>query len=235
MPSLLDFQRSTAAALLKGGDLCPGLQGHRENVLTAVVQALGLSFPSVARLTGPEYFATLARGYWRAHPPRNAILGRYGEDFPDYLRARTNDLDYPYLYDLARFDWHIERVSREPVSAFRCPLAVAPRLRMRLPQSLRFPRFEYSVDRIRDALGARQRADLTSADLSPRARWFAVWRGTEGACVEPVSEAAATFLSRLIESAAAAGACTAAVHAEIVSGSFAHFACPPELTISRAP
>jgi Putative DNA-binding domain len=235
MASLLDFQRSTAASLLEGGDLCPGLQGHQEKVLSTVLHALGLSFPSVARLTGPEYFARLARGYWRAHPPHNAILGRYGEDFPDYLRSHTNDLHYPYLYDLARFDWHIDRVSREPVSAFRSPLAVAPRLRMRLPRSLRFPRFEYSVDRIRDALGARQRDDLTSADLSRRARWFAVWRGTEGACVEPVSEAAATFLSRLIESPSAEGAFTAAVHAEIVSGSFAHFACSPELTIPRAP
>ena len=235
MPSLLDFQRSTAASILKGGKLCPGLQAHQENVLATVLHVLELSFPSVAQLTGPEYFARLACGYLHAHPPRNAILCRYGEDFPDYLRSHSNDLHYPYLYDLARFDWHIDRVSREPVSAFRSPLAVAPRLRMRLPRSLRFPRFEYSVDRIRAALGARRRDDLTSSDLSPRARWFAVWRGTQGACVEPISEAAATFLSRLIESVPAEGAFTPAVHAEIVSGALAHFACPPELTTPRAP
>lgn len=248
MLSLLEFQRGVAASILGRGaeedhvdgeaEAHTGTQAYQETILLTVLRALELSFPSVVLLTGPDEFKRIARGYFRVHPPRSALMCRYGEDFPDHLRLHTGSLPYPYLYDLARFDWHIDRASQETAGAFSSPLLVAPRVRVRLPLSLRCPRFEYPIAHIRDALRGGRRNDLTTAELNSRARWFAIWRGIEGACVEPVSEAAAIFLSHFIESAAGDASPQAVLtsfSAEIVSCSFARAATPSDRTSPPAP
>lgn len=53
-----------------------------------LVEALASVFERCARLLGEADFDALALAYVDAHPPRHRSLGRYGVDFPEWLRSR---------------------------------------------------------------------------------------------------------------------------------------------------
>ena len=53
-----------------------------------LVEALLSVFERCASMLGDEAFDALALAYVETHPPRDRSLGRYGVDFPEWLRAR---------------------------------------------------------------------------------------------------------------------------------------------------
>jgi hypothetical protein len=105
---LARFQDEFAAALYGAGDFAParrpGFRVHRNNVITACIDALRANFPSVERLVGEEWFRDAAGLYARRHPPVEASLLRYAERMPGFLAGIESAAGLPYLAGVAQLD-----------------------------------------------------------------------------------------------------------------------------------
>lgn len=66
-------------------------------------EALGEAYPKLWTYVGDDMFDELAAGYLDAHPSSNPNLRWFGDRFADYLGQALPD--YPYLAELARFEW----------------------------------------------------------------------------------------------------------------------------------
>ena len=193
MPSLAEFQRNMVADILQGRPL-DAVAVHRSTVLAALVNALRLTFPTVAGLMGTADFERHAAQYAQANPPRSPVLYSYGTSFPEHLQS---DL----LRDMARFDLALDRAAHQDASARTAPMEIDPSLHIRLPRSLSYLRVDHPVDLLRDALEAGRLDDLASLDLTPRVRHFAIWRAnSNGATVRHLTPAAGLFLATLLDS-----------------------------------
>jgi hypothetical protein len=237
--SLAEFQRHMVADIL-GETAREGLEVHRGTVLSGLVNALRLTFPTVVKLTGDAFFNQVATEYARANPPRSAVLNSYGDDFPNQLRRNSGARGLPYLGDVARFDLRLDRAAHQAIGLYTDAISIDPRLQIRLAGSLCGLQVDYPVDLIRDALDAGCPDQLSALDMTPRTRHLAVWRGPDGATVKSLSPAAAAFLDtllkggnaeaalrRAIEFAAPADA-IAAIHTELLGASFTRLTCHPE-------
>ncbi len=118
MPALHEIQRDFSRYLLGGAPdrvaaailhdrLEPArrAQVYRNHLRISLTEALAATFPVVARLVGPDYFAAAVRRYVAAHPPRQPVLAEYGEDFPAFVETLPNAP--AYLGDVARMEWAI--------------------------------------------------------------------------------------------------------------------------------
>lgn len=77
---------------------------YRNNVVVSLMEALRGSFPSVLAIMGEENFARAARNFVASHPPRSAMMQRYGEEFANFLDAFSPLRSAPYLGDVARVE-----------------------------------------------------------------------------------------------------------------------------------
>ncbi len=118
MPSLADLQDVFAAAIMRPDPEPPGgISGrgdagagrrfdvYRNNHLAGLAGALEMTFPTVRKLVGEEFFRAAAMEYVRRHPPRTPVLLLYGERFGDLLDELPAAGRYPYLGDVARLEW----------------------------------------------------------------------------------------------------------------------------------
>src|SRR5437868_368493 len=129
MPSLAEFQFAVAADLLDGasrtarllpGDpsaVLAGLRIHRNTVLAGLANALRLTYPTVAWLTGEDFFDQTAALFASRNPPRTACLSDYGGGFADFLEVYPPAAGFSYLADVARFDLVIERCAHAHADA----------------------------------------------------------------------------------------------------------------------
>jgi hypothetical protein len=78
---------------------------HRNTVLSGLCDALRLSYPVTERVLGTEFFDQSALAFVRLSPPREPVLARYGDGFPDFLKSLSALADLPYVPDLARLEW----------------------------------------------------------------------------------------------------------------------------------
>lgn len=78
---------------------------YRNNVVVSLTESLKATYPAVAALLGDEYFSALARLFMSAHPPKSPILSRYGGELSDFVAGFSPLAPYPYLADVARFEW----------------------------------------------------------------------------------------------------------------------------------
>ncbi len=113
-----DYQGAFAEALLDPGRPAPpGLVRpagrpagrrfdiHRNNVVVALVEALGEAFPVVRAVVGDEFFEAMAGVHVRAHPPSSPRMMFYGERFPSFLEGFPPAAGLPYLPDVARLEY----------------------------------------------------------------------------------------------------------------------------------
>lgn len=111
------LQREIAAALIDPGLACPravrGWNGaapdrrfnvHRNNMASSLIGVLADTFPVVRALVGEEFFSAMASVYLRECPPSSPLLIRYGEDFPEFVKAFEPAASLPYLSDVARLE-----------------------------------------------------------------------------------------------------------------------------------
>lgn len=85
---------------------------YRNAYRRRLVEALASTFERTAALVGPEAFDIHGLGYVDAHPPVQRSLGRYGSDFPEWLRARADAASDPLLAvaaSVAVIDGHLRR------------------------------------------------------------------------------------------------------------------------------
>jgi len=125
MPSLRDLQRDFSATVLGGAagpaaalvlhDRLPAeprLQIYQNHVRISLREALAATFPVVLRLVGDAYFATAARRFMQAQPPRGPVLAEYGAGFPAFLEAAPGAPNY--LADVARLEWALNTAYHAP-------------------------------------------------------------------------------------------------------------------------
>lgn len=112
MPELGQFQSAFVASLAGNraalAPWCapdaPGLAVYANTIATGAVEALATRFPTVARITGTEWFVAAARDFAVAQPPASPVLHSYGAGFADWLAGFSPAADLPYLADIARLD-----------------------------------------------------------------------------------------------------------------------------------
>lgn len=80
------------------------LSVYRNNVIHSLTEALAAQFPIVKRLVGESFFLALARDYVRQHPPVEASLTFYGDQFSEFITEHEHCQLLPYLADVASLE-----------------------------------------------------------------------------------------------------------------------------------
>ncbi len=131
MSELLTLQRDFARALREpdqAAGLLARLAGnpqrnlerlaiYRGNAISNVHAALRLAYPVCAEVLGEECFHQLARACWQAQPATEGDLNLYGAFLPDFLAARSELTDLPWLPELARIEWALHEAGMAPDSS----------------------------------------------------------------------------------------------------------------------
>ena len=105
--ALLDPARSPPPGLVRPDGRPAGRRFdiYRNNVVVALVEALGEAFPVVRTLVGDEFFEAMAGVYVRAHPPPSPRMMFYGEGLAPFLESFPPAAGLPYLPDVARLEY----------------------------------------------------------------------------------------------------------------------------------
>ncbi|MGA7260953.1 MAG: DNA-binding domain-containing protein [Stellaceae bacterium] len=168
MSMLLELQRRLRRAVLGGdtAEIVAAIQGdgldpaarvgiYRHHAFATLGDALQGTFPVVCRLVDKRFFAYAAHEYLREHPPHLRCLVEYGADFADFLARFTPCAKFPYLADVARFEWalNIAATVREaaPLQAetlAEIPAAKAAYVAFRLQPSLSYFASPWPIDAI---------------------------------------------------------------------------------------
>jgi hypothetical protein len=88
-----------------GGNPARRFAIYRNNVASALIDALATRFPVVVRLVGAEFFNAMAGIYVRQEPPRSPLMFLYGDSFPAFVERFGPAAPLPYLADVARLEW----------------------------------------------------------------------------------------------------------------------------------
>lgn len=214
MPSLRDIQRDFSRALLGGDDaaivsavlpdrLAPArrIQIYRNHTRITLREALAATFPVVERLVGAGYFATAARHFIEALPPRSPVLAEYGAEFAGFLETAPNAP--AYLADVARLEWALNQAYHAPDAA---PLSAAALAAM-APEAYGAMRLAplpstavlTSSYPILSIWQANQAGADPAVDLGQGGQHVLVWRDTDGdAACRALADAEAAFDGALI-------------------------------------
>lgn len=127
MPALLDTQRALRRALVLGQaqDIAELIHDggigaadridiYRHTATTALVKVLRLSYPAVQSLVGAEFFEGAARIFLTECWPAAPLLDDYGADFGAFLAGLHAAACLPYLGDVARVEWAVQRALHAP-------------------------------------------------------------------------------------------------------------------------
>ncbi|RMF08193.1 MAG: DUF2063 domain-containing protein [Alphaproteobacteria bacterium] len=184
---------------------------HRRNTLVLTCDALADTFPVVKALVGDGFFRTLGRAFVLEHPPRNATLLFYGQDFPDFIARFKPAQSVPYLADVARLEWAIHEsyhaAEETPVDARQLGRLAPEKLagaRFSFHPALNLLHAPWAVDEIRDAhrdgppsdavrigdgpvwLVVRRVNGVVTVDRASRCMWDALVALKNGARLGPV-------------------------------------------------
>jgi hypothetical protein len=180
-------------------------QIYRNHLRITLAEVLGVTFPIVARLVGPGYFAAAARRFAETHPPRQPVLAEYGAEFPSFLETLPHAPEY--LGDVARLEWAVNRTYHAP----DLPALDAAALENRPPAALedlcllphpaaRLLVSPYPVHRIWEAnrpeAGGSETVDLGEGGVA-----LLVWRRGAEAMFRPLTAAEHRFAAAMFAGA----------------------------------
>lgn len=190
---------------------------HRDTVIGGLVNALRLSYPTVDALVGERFFDRAGQQFALSRPPRRPDLEEFEEQFIGFLQELPAVAGLPYLADVARLDWTIGRVLRQP--AMQRQFVLDARVSLLLPQSLSVLRLTYPAHAIRAAIG--DGGALVALDMAASDYRVVVWRKDDMAAVQCIRAEASDFLSALlagadIDTASQSSSANAAVIAGII-------------------
>jgi hypothetical protein len=197
-----------------GLDPAARLAIYRNHAVATLRASLQGIFSVVCRLVDERFFAYAATEYIRQRPPRCRRLAEYGADFADFLADFEPCKALPYLPDVARFEWAVNRAGglREmaplpPQALAAVPAPTAAWIALRLQPSLSYLHSPWPIDAIWQANRQEEAAavDLAKGDgamLQIRRAGDAVaWRRLAPA---PFAFRAALAAGRLLGAAIAA-------------------------------
>src|ERR1700741_2217196 len=202
MSLLLELQMRLRRAVLGGdtAEIVAALQGdgldpaarvglYRHHAFATLGDALQGTFPVVCRLVDKRFFAYAAHEYLRENPTHSRCLVEYGADFGDFLARFAPCEKFPYLADVARFEWalNIAATVREATPLQAEALAAVPAeqaayVALRLQPSLSYFASPWPIDTIWQANKEDEvpRIDLGSGGPSleiRRSGEAVAWRG----------------------------------------------------------
>jgi hypothetical protein len=209
MPALLEWQQALRAQLL--GDALPPhderalrLAIYRNTCLSTLVNALRLSFPAVQRLVGVEFFDASAREFIRRHPPASAWLNDYGAGFAGFLSGFVPAATLPYLADVARLEWTVNRALHADDApgldlARLAALHQSARARVSFTAhpGLSLLRLEFPADAIWRAVLDQDAAAMAAIDLAGGPVHLLIERDASGVQVRRLNGARWQFTARL--------------------------------------
>jgi hypothetical protein len=130
MPALRELQLNFVEAVLSGKFdalaeciRAPGstperrLGIYRNNTISNLRGALREVYPIIEQLVGAEFFSQAAKEFIAAHPSTSGDLNDYGDGFADFLTGFPPAAELPYLPDVARLEWALERAYYAPDQA----------------------------------------------------------------------------------------------------------------------
>ncbi|MDX1303941.1 DNA-binding domain-containing protein [Photobacterium sp.] len=92
------------------------IQIYRNNFIIGLSEVLEATYPGVKAVVGDECFGQLARQHVLSHPLRQGDVSHYGEGLADTINDTAKlSQAVPYLADLARLEWCVDRVACQPV------------------------------------------------------------------------------------------------------------------------
>ena len=77
---------------------------YRNNVASALINALRVRYPVTESLVGREFFAAMAGIYCEANRPASPVLIGYGDGLADFIAGFSPAGSVPYLADVARLE-----------------------------------------------------------------------------------------------------------------------------------
>ena len=216
----MSIQQTFAEALLAPQATCPegvfssnGAEPasrfavYRNNVHSALINALAAAYPVARQLVGDEFFRAMAGLYAQAHPPTSPLISEYGGTFADFIQAFEPASSVPYLADVAR----LERLRVRAYHAADCLVldqhsvlrqlqrcAQLGQLRVGLHPSLATLESSYAVV----SVWAAHQADGAIASLNPwHAQGGLVLRQGLVVKVFAIDRGSVTFINRLNQGA----------------------------------
>ncbi len=81
---------------------------YHNNHLHTLTNTLEASYATILRLVGKDFFNYIAREYIFSHPPKEAYLQHYGDEFSDFIRQMPACKNLPYLVDVAKLEHYYE-------------------------------------------------------------------------------------------------------------------------------
>ncbi|MFT5116781.1 MAG: hypothetical protein ACI9NY_000304 [Kiritimatiellia bacterium] len=134
-PSLADWQADFSRSLLS--DLTSRLSSsfqsvsnhasqqrfaiYQNNVFHSLTTALGDLYPVIKKLVGDDFFMATAGVYLREHPPQQAAMVNFGQDFPNFLNHFEHTCQLPYLSPVATLELARQRAyhaeDKDPLTA----------------------------------------------------------------------------------------------------------------------
>jgi len=195
---------SLGDALLAGEDSALRLAIYRNTCLSALVNALRLSFPAVQRLVGADFFEAAAREFVRSSPPASAYLNDYGAGFPGFLSQFPPAAGLAYLGDVAQLEWAVNR-ALHAADAQRLDLTrlasldepALSRVSFTAHPALNLLRLESPADAIWRAVLDQNDAAMAAIDPAGGPVHLLIERGAAGVQVRRLGAAAWDFTARL--------------------------------------
>ncbi|MBJ2217288.1 HvfC/BufC N-terminal domain-containing protein [Pseudomonas sp. MF7453] len=216
----MSLQQAFAHALLTPGATCP--QGmfssngadpasrfavYRNNVHSALINALVAAYPVTRQLVGDEFFHAMVGLYVQAHPPTSPLISEYGSTLAEFIQRFEPASSVPYLADIAR----LERLRVRAYHAADHPTLdqhsvlqqlqsaeALGQLRVRLHPSLATVESPYAIV----SVWAAHQTDGVIATLNP---WYAqgalVLRHGLAVKVFAIDSGSVTFINRLNQGA----------------------------------
>jgi len=77
---------------------------YQNNVFYSLTSALADLYPVIKQLVGDDFFNGTANFYLREHPPAQAAMVHFGQDFPMFLERFEHTRDMAYLAPVARLE-----------------------------------------------------------------------------------------------------------------------------------
>ncbi|MBX7230020.1 MAG: DNA-binding domain-containing protein [Burkholderiaceae bacterium] len=95
---------------------------YRGNVVANAQRALSAIYPVLQEIVGEDFFAGLARAFWKIQAPDSGDWNQYGRQLPYFLAEFEHAQHLPYLSDVARLEWAVHQAvyaADEPENAIR--------------------------------------------------------------------------------------------------------------------
>ncbi|MGY8814312.1 MAG: HvfC/BufC family peptide modification chaperone [Gammaproteobacteria bacterium] len=176
---------------------------YRNNVFYSLTSALADLYPVIKRLTGTDFFNGTAKSYLLEHPPKNAAMVYFAENFPDFLLNFKNTLDNPWLSDVARVDlaWHqsyhaADSAPLTPDQLAKIPADKLAQSKLALHPSVKLIQSAYPIFQIWD-VNHSERETEDKIDLGSGEESLCSFRPVNDVIVRQLDTGSFTFLQQL--------------------------------------